>query len=305
MPTLAQCLELRYPGEGLSRDYRLELQRVCAAFLSSGLADSKFEAELTGQSDAKFWSCVSEALVYDRIKDIARPARAIVGEGPDFLLTDGHRRVWLEVVCPEPIGLPQDWLEIQANHVGTVPHDAILLRWTSAIKDKTDKLVGSVDGRVRGYLKTGLVTKDDVYVIAVNGSRLRHGPFAALYGISQFPYAVEAAFPVGPLQFRIDRDSLTSLGHGYQERLHIPKPSGANVPTYAFLDPRNQAVSAIWAVDFNAGRVIGSQEPCALIHNPLATQPLPKGFFRSDSEFFASPSGEDEFVLSRITPNSE
>ena len=305
MPTLAQCLEHRYPGDGLQSDYRLEIQRVCDDFMASGLADSKFEVELTGQSDAKFWSCVSEALIYDRIKQLPRPSRMNVGEGPDFLLADGSRKVWLEVICPEPNGLPQDWLEIKTNHVGNVPHNEILLRWTSAIKEKTDKLIGSLDGRVKGYLKLGIVSQDDVYVIAVNGCRLRHGPVAALDGISQFPYAVEAVFPVGPLQFRIDRDSLKSLGHGYQERHQISKPNGSNVPTCAFLDPRHRAISAIWAVDFNAGRAIGHQEPSALIHNPLATQPLPHGLFEADSEFVASAYGEDEYVLSRLPTAKE
>jgi type I restriction enzyme S subunit len=305
MPTLSQSLERRYPGTGLPSDYRAEIQRVCAAFLASGLADSKYENELTGGSDGKFWSCVSEALIFDRIKDLPRPDRTKVGEGPDFLLAHGSRRVWVEVVCPEPTGLPQDWLEIQTNHAGSVPHEAILLRWTSAIKDKTEKLIGSVDGRVKGYLRSGLVTEDDVYVIAVNGCMLRHGPFSALHGISQFPYAVEAVFPVGPFQINIDRTSLKSVGTGYQERYHIPKPNGASVPTHAFLDPRYQGVSAIWAVDFNGGTVVGNHEPSALVHNPFAAQPLPKGFLPADSEFIASPTGEGEFTLSRLTAGAE
>lgn len=301
MLTLPHCLELRYPGAGLRSDYRAEIERVCTLFLTSGLADPKFESELISNSEAKFWSCVSEALIFDRIKDMPRPKRVNVGEGPDFLLIDGSRRVWVEVVCPEPVGISRDWLEIQVNQAASVPHEAILLRWTSVIKDKTDKLVGSIDGKVKGYLRTGVVTENDAYVIAVNGCRLRHGPFSALYGISQFPYAVEAVFPVGPLQIHIDKTSLRSVGRGYQERYDIPKPNGASVPTHGFLDPRCRGVSAIWAVDFNGGKVIGSQETSALIHNPLATQPLPRGFLQSDSEFIAFPSCEGEFVLSRFT----
>lgn len=305
MPTISHCLESRYPGGGLREEYRREIERVCVAFVASGLADPKYETELTGASDGKFWSCISEALIFDRIANLPRPSRANVGEGPDFLLTDGSRRVWVEVICPEPIGLPLEWLELQIDHAGSVPHQEILLRWTSAIKDKTDKLVGSVDGKVRGYLHSGLVAEDDIYVIAVNGCRLRHGPFSALLGISQFPYAVEAVFPAGPYQVHIDRRSLKSVGHGYQGRFHIPKPNGASVPTHAFLDPRYKNVSAVWAVDLNGGTVVGNHEPSALVHNPNATQPLPRGFLPADSEYIAVPSGEGEFTLSRSKAGTE
>mgnify|MGYP003601337278 FL=1 len=300
MRTIAQCLESRYPGDGRRESYRREIERVCGAFLSSGLADPKYKRELTGDSDGPFWSCVSEALIFDRIRSLPRPPRSNVGEGPDFLLSYGSQRVWIEVVCPEPIGLPVEWLEVQENRASSVPHEAILLRWTSVIKDKTDRLVGRVGDRVKGYLQSGLVAEEDVYVIAVNGCRLRRGPFSALLGISQFPYAVEAVFPVGPYQICIDRQTLKSVGQGHEERYLIPKPNRASVPTDAFFDPRYKNVSAIWAVDFNGGAVVGNHEPSALVHNPNAVQPLPPGFLPSDSEYIASLSGEDEFILSRF-----
>jgi hypothetical protein len=305
MPTIAQCLESRYPGDGIRTAFRREIERICGAFVASGLADAKYETELTCGSDGKFWSCISEALIFDRIAHLPRPPRTNIGEGPDFLLTDGSTRVWVEVICPEPIGIPTEWLQINVNQAGSVPHQQILLRWTSAIKDKTDKLVGNVDRNVRGYLQSGIVAEDDAYVICVNGCRLRHGPFSALFGVSQFPYAVEAVFPVGPFQLHIDRRSLKSVGHGYQERLRIPKPNGASVPTLAFLDPRYKHVSAVWAVDFNGGGSIGNHQPSALVYNPNAARPLPRGFLPSGLEYIATPSGEGEFTLSRTETGTE
>lgn len=302
MTHIARCLELRFPGEGKSALVREDLYRVCAEFVASGLADRKFEAELTSESDDKFWSCVSEALVYDRLRDKTFAPRSNVGAGPDFLLEVTQKRIWIEVICPAPVGVPVEWLQIQINQVTSMPHEAILLRWTSAIKEKTEKLVGSPDGKVRGYLEQGVVSPNDIYVIAVNGCRFRHGPFTALLGISQLPYAAEAVFPIGPYQIQIDRETLKSIGHGHQQRFTIKKPNGASVPSHAFLDPRYQPISAIWAIDFNGCGAIGNSEPSALIHNPNAINPLPRGFLQVDDEFAATPLAGNELLFERIGP---
>lgn len=305
MSRIAQCLELRFPGDGRPALVRERLHRACVEFVSSGWADQKFETELTDRSDAKFWFCVSEALVYDRLRARTFSARTNVGSGPDFLLEVGGKRLWIEVICPTPTGVPTDWLQIQTNIATSMPHEAILLRWTSAIKEKTEKLVGSSDGKVRGYLERGVVSPNDMYVIAVNGCQLRHGPFPALCGISQFPYAAEAVFPIGPYQIQIDRETLRTVGHGHQQRFTIKKPNGASVPSHAFLDPRYQSVSAVWAVDFNGFGAIGNPEPSALIHNPNAVNPLPRGFLPVDDEFAATPLGEDELLFERVGPDGE
>lgn len=300
MRSIASCLERRFPSDGRQALVREALHRACSEFVASGLADRKFEIELTGDSDNKFWSCISEALVFDRLRDKLVTSRSNVGLGPDFLVEVGPQRMWVEVICPAPAGVPANWLDIQINQVTSTPHEAILLRWTAAIKEKTEKLVGSLDGRVRGYLEQGVVAPNDIYVIAVNGCRLRHGPFPALLGISQFPYAAEAVFPIGPYQIRIDRESMKTVGHGHQQRFTIMKPNGASVPCHAFLDPLYKPVSAIWAVDFNGCGVIGNPEPSALIHNPNAINPLPQGFLQADNEFMATPLNETELVFEHV-----
>jgi hypothetical protein len=276
------------------------MHRVCAEFIASGLADRKYVIELTSNSDDKFWSCMSEALVYDRLRGRLDRRRSNVGRGPDFLTEVGGKRMWVEVICPAPVGVPASWLEIQINQATSMPHEAILLRWTAAIKEKTDKLVGGLDGRGQGYLEQGVVASSDIYVIAVNGCRLRHGPFPSLLGISQFPYAAEAVFPIGPYQIHIDRGTLKTIGRGHQERFSIVKPNGASVPSHAFLDPRYRPVSAIWAMDFNGFGAIGHLEPSALIHNPNAINPLPTGVLPVDDEFVATPVNESELLFQRV-----
>ena len=302
MQRLSTFLEQKYPGTEQREAFRVEVMRVCSEFVSSGMADAKFESEITGDVDGKFWSCLSEALIFEQIKDKSFPSRARIGVGPDFLITDGNRRIWIEVICPKPSGVPKDWIEIQFGKAGAVPHNEILLRWTSAFKEKAQKLSGIPNSQSSGYLAEGVVSTDDSYVIAINGCQLRHGPFSALTGISQFPYAAEAVFPIGTYQIRIDRETLKSVGSGHQERFFIPNQNGATVPTYAFLDPAYKMISAIWAVDFNGCGAIGNHQPSAIIHNPCAANPIPVGFLPANEEFHALQSGEDCWTFGHVGP---
>lgn len=292
-------IEKRFPSEHPHTvAVRQHLASACVEFVDRGLADPKFVSELASGSNQKFWACVSEALVADRLRDKNFGARETRGEGPDFLVMAGSRRVWIEVVCPEPVHVSPNWLNPQSGGVVNFPHEEILLRWTSAIKAKAEALIGSADGKQEGYLNSGVVAPDDAYVIAVNGCQLRSGPFPALVGISQFPFAAEAVFPIGPYQLRIDRETLKVVERGHQHRPYVLNKNGAKVPAYTFLDPRFNPVSAIWAVDLNGGSAIGNREPTAVVHNPNATNPVPLGFLPADDEYVAVAEG-DELVLSK------
>lgn len=297
---IEQYITQRYPScTGNVVAYRQELIRVCNEFVDRNLADPKFVRELTSGNEGKFWSCISEALLAERLRHKEFPLRDARGVGPDFLVMDGNRKVWIEVVCPEPRGLPGPWFKF---HTGVIdfPNIEILLRWTAAIKAKAERLTGSVDGVTAGYLQNGIVSPEDSYVIAVNCCQLRNGPFSALFGISQFPFAVEAVFPVGPYQLRIDRETLDVVDQGHQHRPYITNANGAQVPAYTFLDPRFNCVSAIWAVDLNGGSVVGNSEPMIVVHNPNAENPISLGFLPSDNEYVATQNGNNDYVLNKI-----
>ena len=283
---IARQIEAHFPGDHpRTIAWRTHLISVCEQFIASGLADSKFTQELASGSRQKFWACLSEALIAHRLKGATFGQRSNVGQGPDFLVMNGDQKVWIEVVCPEPARVPAEWLS-SATTSGVVdfPHREILLRWTSAIKAKAEVLMGNSNAGRDGYLKSGLVGSNDAYVIAVNGCQLRSGPSPALHGISQLPFAVEAVFPVGPYQVKIDRTSLAAMGGEHQHRPVVPNHNNSLVPATLFIDPNFRCISAIWAVDLNGGQSIGNAEPMALIHNPLASNPIPPGFLPVDED---------------------
>lgn len=290
----------RYPGNGRSQAVRDEIANACNAFVKSGLADSNFTRELCSGSEQKFWSRISEALLATRLRNVGLAPEPSRGGGPDFLVVENGRKIWIEIICPEPAGVPSDWLKSELGTVVNFPHEQILLRWTSAIKEKAEKLIGSLDGTTKGYIEKGIVASGDAYVIAVNGCQLRSRPFPELLGISQFPFAVEAVFAVGPYQIKINRDTLKQAGSGHQHRPLIPKLKGTPVPAYTFLDTRFQSISAIWAVDVDGTSAIGNLEHMVVVHNPNAVSSIPTGFLPAHDEYVATPIGTEEFELNRL-----
>ncbi len=299
MTTLNQFLLARYPGDSNNRiKIREFVQCLCKRHMELGLADQNFESNLCSGGEPQYWQRVSEALLAHELLDAGLDVKSS-RDGPDFLVMHEGRKIWVEVICPEPTGVPENWLNDEPNCVVTFPHETILLRWTAAIKEKAEKLLGNPEKKILGYLEKGVVAADDSYVIAVNGRMLR-GAFNALTGISQLPFAVEAVFAVGPYQVNIDRTSLKATGSGHQHRPIISKPIGKPVPAYTFLDPAFQAVSAIWATDISDCWVIGNAKRMSVVHNPIATKPIPEQLLPADSEYVASACGEDEYLLEKI-----
>ncbi len=116
-------IEKRFPGDHPLRvAIREHLASACEQLVSRSLADPKFISELTSGLDQKFWACLSEALIADRLRDKEFGSRDKRGAGPDFLVMNGTQRVWIEVVCPEPIGIPDEWLNPLLENPFGFPH---------------------------------------------------------------------------------------------------------------------------------------------------------------------------------------
>jgi type I restriction enzyme S subunit len=293
---IEQFLLQRYPDDSYQKAVRDEITFACVDFIQSGLADSNFTNELCSNDEQKYWGRVSEALLAARLKQVGITPEPSRNSGPDFLLINKGQKIWVEVICPEPKGIPLEWLDPEQVNARKYPHEQILLRWTSAIKEKSEKLLGNEDGAVKGYINKGIVESTDAYVNAVNGCQLRRG----FNGISQLPCVVEAVFAVGPYQLKIDRDSLKQIGAGYQHRPLIVKPKGEPVPAYTFLDSKFRPISAIWAVDVNGTAVVGNLEPMVVVHNPNAVNPIPIGLLPAHDEYIAKTIGLEEYKLNRI-----
>lgn len=294
---IRECLLARYAGDHhrtiAVRDF---VHRICARHVELGLGDANLADKLCSGGEARYWQQLSEILLGHELLEAGlalRPSH----NGPDFLLEHEGRKIWIEVICPQPSGIPAEWLAQPTGKAFDYPHDATLLRWTSAIKEKAEKLLGNPAKELKGYIDKGVVGEKDAYVIAVNACLLRGPHFPSITGISQFPYAVEAAFSIGPLTIYIDRNTLQASGSGHQHRPIIKKPNGVAVPVYTFLDPIFRPVSAIWATDIADTWVIGNGKPMAVVHNPEAANPVSVGLLPAYDEYIATPAGSGEYAL--------
>ncbi|MGO8420957.1 hypothetical protein ACC807_15355 [Rhizobium ruizarguesonis] len=290
---LEAAIAKRYPiASEAGAMIRERVLRICEDHIRSALADANCEQRLCSDDHSIFWQQFSEVLIAYQLQASGLKL-SHAAQGPDILIEHGGQRVWIEVITPEPRGLPDAWINHTVGNVVSLPHEQLLLRWTAAIKEKAEKLLGRTDSRtgkpIPGYRDKAIVREEDTYVIAINGRLLRGfgAAFPELTGISQFPYAVESTLAVGPLQIRIDRTTLAKLGSGHQHRTRIRKPSGAEVPADTFLNSSFSPISAIWAVDVDEILLLGEARPMVVAHNPLASMPLLPKFLPAQSEYFA------------------
>lgn len=261
-----------------------------------GLADRDFDTKLTNEEhyEASIW----EMVLADHLNDLGHELSSN-DEGPDVGFTYDGQKIWVEAVCPKPEGIPEHWLTIRSIEqpacLRAVPHNEMLLRWTSAIKEKKEKLTGRVlnSGRRQpGYLEKETIGRNESYVIAVSSCRLGFGYDLLHEGISGLPYAVEAAFPVGPVEIVVDRETATVTEQRLTYRATIKKPNGAEVPTDSFFNPEYQGVSAILGTPAGINHACGRKAPLALVHNPMAVNKLPVGILGADQEYVAIEVGD-------------
>lgn len=267
------------------------------AFVASGAADTNYLDELNGDA-GQFWSRVWEAMLYTRFNDQGWTVSG-AGAGPDFSVEATNGPVLVEATVPAPEGLPANQLVFTPGvHDGA--HKEILLRWTAKLADKRAKH--------EEHISKKLADPALPFVIAINSCRLGWAPEEN--GISQWPYAVEATFPIGPLAVPIDPET-HEMGEAFQSlRFSVPKKPGVDIPTGNFLDPTYAVVSALigcaqcYSDEATAGKFVG-QPPYFLVHNPLATNPLPRGWLPGAIEYAAEQTDEETFVLSRLTPRDD
>lgn len=279
---------------------RERLIQVGQSFLDSGHGDCNAEQRLCSTDTSIYWQQLSEVLLGHQLttSGIGFAHQSI---GPDFCINLANRRIWVEVITPTPTNVPATWLAPANSGVRDFPHEELLLRWTAAIKQKAEVLLGNPPS-TPGYLANGVVAANDCYVIAVNGRLLRgyDGAFDGLIGISQFPFAVEATLAVGPLQVRINRTTLQSSPAAHQQRYVIHKPRGQPVPADTFLDNRFRPISAIWATDIDEFSLLDRIPQMAVVHNPLAYNPLPIGLLPAQDEYVARQIDAENYQLDRV-----
>jgi hypothetical protein len=265
------------------------------SYNSSGLAEEKLFSEILAScqtgNEGKFWENVWEAMIYRHIfclkYPFIKPCKSGKDKlGPDFCFSHNQKKIWIEATSLNPgQNFPSGWLDAAEGQALSMPHEAMLLRWTNALKAKKEQL--------DEWIKNEIVANDDPCVIAINSSQLSRLP-SEDRGISQLPWVVEAVYPVGPLAI-----SNGSIQHS--ARLSVKKTPDVDVPTAIFLDPDYSRVSAVIGCARNhmLGNKQYTEDNCsvdaqhylkdeyflAVVHNPLAQNPCPQKIFGNFVEY--------------------
>jgi type I restriction enzyme S subunit len=271
--------------------------RIWGSYRSSGLADSHFENEITSGDEGRLWQRMWEMVFYDHLRNHGHKPTSD-DEGPDFCFKLLHKLVYVECIVPEPTGIPSKWFAPTPPSGGwivQVPSEEILLRYTSALKEKQEKLVGRVDRKTGiwrpGYLANSIVGANDAYVIAVDARRLL-GDGNINEGPSRMPYALEAALAVGPWVYEVSPEGRLNPSAKRFARYSVKNQNQADVPTDSFLNHDYAGVSAL--IGCTTQNVHSEKLSMAVVHNPFARNPIPPKTFGPFSTDYVPVEVEDE-----------
>lgn len=247
-------------------------------------ADPHFLTEIRRDFTARFWemylSCafLEKAPKYGYSLTCPKP-------GPDICLELKGNRIWIEAVTAtngEP-GRPDTLVE--PKNGGRIPEERIVLRYTTAIRDKYVKYFR--------YLRTGIVDRNDAYVIAVNESSLAYRWARAEIDLPRF---LKAVYPIGELEMLIERNrnDRKIVGAQNRPRFFISKANKSEVPVQTFIDRRWRGLSAVLCSDVD---VSWSRMPLGddleIAYNPLARCPLTRGVVPAVREWWAKLDGTE------------
>lgn len=227
------------------------------------LADLHFQEDAKNHFLERFWE------MYVAVTFMERGLKLIPvgGEGPEFYFETSQRRIFVEAIAPGP-GTGLDQVPGPQYGVATkTPTEKILLRFTHALVEKRKKY--------REALEKAIVTCDDGYLLAINSRGIHHGPSG-----NTMPYFVQAFLPFGPLAWALDAKTGNIVDSFHQYRDTVPKQTGTNISTKAFLDPEFQFVSAVLqsSVDcVNRPKELGAD--FCILHNPSAVHGIDPSVF--------------------------
>lgn len=263
-----------FPGDYSSRKHVEDLYKE-----TSHLLDKKFYSQRLHD----FFACYAEmyfasAFMRRGGHKLSHPS----DKGLDFFIK--KLNCWLEVVKATNgnSGLNPDTIAaIDMKNYQGYPEDKIILRLTSAIQTKWDKIQEDIDKL--------LIEPNQPIVICISGAEL-HEPYQ-MHHSGGYPQIVKAVFPVGDTTFWLSTDTKKIVSKNVNYKNTVNKSKGGPIHTEYFTDPKYSCISAVIYSSANATGPIATESEkrgCDFftVHNPLATNPLPPGFVNCGIEYF-------------------
>ena len=221
-----------------------------------------------------FWELyLAHALQKAGVSLVPQPRTKKQQRGPD--LRAENPEVWIEAITPTSGTGPDAMQHTPLGICYDVPVQSFILRLRSAIKEKA--------GKMATYIHDGVIPADKPAVIAISSSLLPTN----IQEQPHVPRIVRAVFAVGNLVLEIDPTHQRDTQMAVERRDEVANAKGASIRTDVFLDPAFAHISAIiysyqdWV---NIPKHPGDE--MTVIHNPLATNPLPDGWLSVGQEYW-------------------
>ncbi len=281
-------IQRRFPSNTVALEH---FGSLLVEYAEAGIGPPHFVSELETSDEGKLRSCIWEAMLYRHLRQHGYEPRGTTTRGgqngPDFRIEHDGRTIWMEAVVPAPGGIPEAYLRRVGPgdkiRVKKKPDHERVLRCTSVIRDKQRKL--------DRYREIGIIGDEDCVVLAVNICRLSDWDPDG-NGISQYPLAMEAVLPVGPLEIRRSPEGAIAPSAHNVSRYSVKKTDGTEIETANFFNPDFARVSAV--LQAHQDNMHERKLILAIIHNPCASNKLPLGLFGACREFVATEQ-EDMF----------
>lgn len=209
--------------------------------------------------------------------------------GPDICLTVDGRKIWIEATCASPgaPGKPDSVPELHVAGPGEVP-----IASQVPVRQITLRICNSVAGKeaaFRNYLSAGIVTSNDVLVIAINTHEVRQ----SLFDTDKF--MLRALYGVGNLMVAIDPSTGAKVDQRYEQQVSIAKSStGQPVGVRPFADGSLPHISAVIGSGEDAlNRPTRFGDGLTIFPNLTASTQWPRGTIECGQEWtFAEVANE-------------
>ncbi len=247
-------------------------------------SDSHFLDDFKRQFSQRSWELYLGVTLLNRSFKLGKHSNS----GPDFDVQDvaGKRLTWIEAIAVDKGDGIDKVPEMEHGFAADVPEEKMLLRITNALDKKLKQF--------QDHLTKGIINENEPYVIALNRSGLNHVD-------PGLPLILKALFGIGYQSLRIMVGGVRQENpqSSWTGRPNIPKQNGKDISMLFFENPKNNGVSAvIYSIDsiINSPHLPDQMgENFTVIHNPLAKNPLPDGFFPFGDEHKA-----EEGYINRI-----
>ena len=227
------------------------------------LSDPNFLTDARNHFLQRFWEMYVACALMHRGFDLRR----VGSKGPEFYFIHEGRRIWVEAIAPGPGDGPDRVSELNDDEMIAVPVEKILLRFTGALQEKSQRYLAAV--------KNGIVQQGESVLLAINSRGIPYAPYGG-----EMPYVVKAYLPFGAHAFTIDTqaDKITKSFNQFRPEIH--KKNLSPVATTSFLNPDFSNFLAVLhsSVDcMNHPEELGAE--FMVLHNPSATHPLSPSVF--------------------------